>query len=223
MWPFTSREHRDRRGTPATSRVPRSCGACLLSARSEPRPCNRASDRCDPMSQIEARPGSPFPQGADWDGDGTNFSLFSENAKRVELCLFDDEGVEQRVAVTDCTANQWHVYLPGVGPGQRYGYRRACRLNGPPTPPPRGWGKPPAITHRSPNPCANSSKPASTPSDPAPRGAGTLRCQAISLLRKGPHPLQELGSARGSAPRVLFAAGHTARLAGRCLCRWPSC
>ena len=75
------------------------------------------------MSQIEARPGSPFPQGADWDGDGTNFSLFSENAERVELCLFDDEGVEQRVAVTDCTANQWHIYLPGVGPGQRYGYR----------------------------------------------------------------------------------------------------
>jgi len=68
-------------------------------------------------------PGEPFPLGQSWDGHGTNFSLFSENAERVELCLFDDEGNEERVAVEERTAFNWHCYLPGVGPGQRYGYR----------------------------------------------------------------------------------------------------
>ena len=68
-------------------------------------------------------PGRPFPLGPLWDGNGTNFSLFSENAERVELCLFDDEDVEERIEVGERTAFNWHVYLPGVGPGQRYGYR----------------------------------------------------------------------------------------------------
>jgi len=74
-----------------------------------------------PVSNI--RPGRPFPQGATWDGQGTNFSLWSEHAERVELCLFDDQGQEQRIDIRDRTAFQWHVYLPEVGPGQRYGYR----------------------------------------------------------------------------------------------------
>jgi glycogen operon protein len=69
------------------------------------------------------RPGRPFPQGTTWDGRGTNFSLFSENADRVELCLFDDDGAEHRINIYDRTNHQWHVYVPGVGPGQRYGYR----------------------------------------------------------------------------------------------------
>jgi len=68
-------------------------------------------------------PGSPFPLGPNWDGNGTNFSLFSENAESVELCLFDADGREERIAVRDCTAFNWHCYLPEVGPGQRYGYR----------------------------------------------------------------------------------------------------
>ena len=72
---------------------------------------------------MEVWPGKPFPLGASWDGEGTNFSLFSENAEGVELCLFDDADREQRVAVVDRTAFQWHCYLPGVGPGTRYGYR----------------------------------------------------------------------------------------------------
>src|SRR5579875_2909588 len=67
-------------------------------------------------------PGRPFPLGATWDGSGTNFSLFSEHAERVELCLFDDGGAETRVPVADRTLWHWHCYLPGVGPGQRYGY-----------------------------------------------------------------------------------------------------
>ena len=68
-------------------------------------------------------PGHPFPQGATWDGRGTNFSLWSEKAEAVELCLFDDDGSERRIEVLDQTAFQWHVYLPGIGPGQRYAYR----------------------------------------------------------------------------------------------------
>jgi glycogen operon protein len=67
-------------------------------------------------------PGRPFPLGPDWDGEGTNFSIFSENADRVELCLFGEHG-EERIEVSERTAFNWHCYLPGVGPGTRYGYR----------------------------------------------------------------------------------------------------
>src|SRR3954468_5095039 len=67
-------------------------------------------------------PGRPFPLGATWDGQGTNFALFSENAHSVRLCLFDED-VEEQVEVTERTAHIWHCYLPGVGAGQRYGYR----------------------------------------------------------------------------------------------------
>ena len=68
-------------------------------------------------------PGQPYPLGATYDGAGTNFSLFSEAAKRVELCLFDESGAETRVALPEVTALCWHGYLPNVVPGQRYGYR----------------------------------------------------------------------------------------------------
>src|SRR5438874_2463120 len=68
-------------------------------------------------------PGRPFPLGAIWDGSGTNFSIFSEHAEGVELCLFDDTGNEQRVEVTQRRALNWHCYLPDISPGQRYGYR----------------------------------------------------------------------------------------------------
>jgi isoamylase len=71
----------------------------------------------------ETWPGRPFPLGATWDGGGTNFSLFSEHAERVQLCLFDDDGRETRVDITQRRALNWHAYLPGVGPGQRYGFR----------------------------------------------------------------------------------------------------
>ena len=66
----------------------------------------------------DLRPGRPFPQGSTWDGQGTNFSLFSEHAERVELCLFDEQGQERRVDVRDRTAFQWHVYVSEAGPGQ---------------------------------------------------------------------------------------------------------
>ena len=72
---------------------------------------------------MRAWPGEPSPLGARYDGAGTNFSLFSEVAEKVELCLFDDQGREERVALNEVTAFSWHGYLPGVGPGQRYGFR----------------------------------------------------------------------------------------------------
>ena len=69
-------------------------------------------------------PGQPYPLGATYDGVGTNFALFSEVAERVELCLFDDAGGgEKRLEVTEADGYVWHCFLPGVGPGQRYGYR----------------------------------------------------------------------------------------------------
>ena len=68
-------------------------------------------------------PGIPYPLGATWDGEGTNFAVFSENATGVELCLFDDAGNESRLELTEIDSFVWHCYLPGIGPGQRYGYR----------------------------------------------------------------------------------------------------
>ena len=68
-------------------------------------------------------PGRPYPLGATWDGGGTNFSLFSQHAAGVELCLFDDDEQETRIELTQRRALNWHCYLPEVGPGQRYGYR----------------------------------------------------------------------------------------------------
>ena len=71
-------------------------------------------------------PGKPFPLGAHWDGLGVNFSLFSENATKVELCLFDgrpDYRETDRIELPECTNRTWHGYLPDVKPGQYYGYR----------------------------------------------------------------------------------------------------
>src|SRR6478752_7393033 len=68
-------------------------------------------------------PGQPFPLGATYDGNGANFSLFSEIAEQVELCLFDDDGHEERLVLPETTAFIHHGYVPGVQPGQRYGFR----------------------------------------------------------------------------------------------------
>ncbi|MFP4576225.1 MAG: glycogen debranching protein GlgX [Coleofasciculus sp.] len=68
-------------------------------------------------------PGKSYPLGATWDGKGTNFALFSENAEAVELCLFDDQDEETRFELTEVSNFVWHGYLPGISPGQRYGFR----------------------------------------------------------------------------------------------------
>ncbi|MDP9443209.1 MAG: glycogen debranching protein GlgX [Actinomycetota bacterium] len=72
---------------------------------------------------MEVWPGSAYPLGATYDGAGTNFALFSEVADGVELCLFDDDGTETRIEMTERNALVWHAFLPRVAPGQRYGYR----------------------------------------------------------------------------------------------------
>jgi glycogen operon protein len=71
-------------------------------------------------------PGRPYPLGATWDGEGINFALFSENATAVELCLFDGPHVTResyRIRLEERTDQVWHVYVPGLWPGQHYGYR----------------------------------------------------------------------------------------------------
>ncbi len=82
----------------------------------------------DPTKDLteDYRAGSPFPQGATWDGNGVNFAVFSEGAEAVELCLFDkseDKTESKRIKMRERTNGIWHIYLPGVGPGQLYGYR----------------------------------------------------------------------------------------------------
>jgi isoamylase len=71
----------------------------------------------------EVLPGSPAPLGAHWDGTGTNFAIWSADATAVDLCLFDDAGLEERVRLEETTHQVWHGRLGGIGPGQRYGYR----------------------------------------------------------------------------------------------------
>jgi isoamylase len=68
-------------------------------------------------------PGNPYPLGATFDGAGTNFSLFSEVATRVELCLFDESGAQTCVDLPEMTGFIWHGYIPNINPGQRYGFR----------------------------------------------------------------------------------------------------
>jgi isoamylase len=68
-------------------------------------------------------PGQPYPLGATFDGVGTNFSLFSEVAERVELSLFDENDKETRIDLPEMTALCWHGYVPDIHPGQRYGFR----------------------------------------------------------------------------------------------------
>ncbi len=74
----------------------------------------------------EYRTGSPFPQGATWDGHGVNFSLFAQNAHAVELCLFDkseDTAESLRIRLAEKTSGVFHIYVPNVEVGQLYGYR----------------------------------------------------------------------------------------------------
>ncbi|MGQ0844243.1 MAG: glycogen debranching protein GlgX [Sporichthyaceae bacterium] len=68
-------------------------------------------------------PGTAYPLGATYDGAGTNFALFSEVAERVELCLVDERGRESRIVLPEVDGFVHHGYLPGIEPGQKYGYR----------------------------------------------------------------------------------------------------
>jgi isoamylase len=75
---------------------------------------------------ITVYPGSPYPLGATWDGEGVNFALYADNATGVELCLFnspEDDTESVKIKLTERTHQVWHVYLPEIQPGQLYGYR----------------------------------------------------------------------------------------------------
>ncbi len=74
---------------------------------------------------LRVMPGRAYPLGANWDGAGTNFALFSAHATKVELCLFDERGRREthRIPLPEMTHEIWHGYLPDVRPGQLYGYR----------------------------------------------------------------------------------------------------
>lgn len=82
----------------------------------------------------ELQTGKPTPLGASFDGQGVNFALFSADAERVELCIFDDRQQEQRIELTARSGDIWHGYLPDAQPGLRYGFgsmdrssrRRGC-------------------------------------------------------------------------------------------------
>ena len=81
-----------------------------------------------PPTDCRLLPGKPYPLGASWDGEGTNFALFSRHARQVDLCLFDsasDTVERERISLPGVTDFVWHGYLPGAGPGQLYGYRVA--------------------------------------------------------------------------------------------------
>lgn len=72
---------------------------------------------------MQIRPGSMYPLGASYDGAGVNFALYSQVAQKVELCLFDEHDAETRIEMTEQNSYVWHDYIPGLQPGQRYGYR----------------------------------------------------------------------------------------------------
>jgi isoamylase len=83
---------------------------------------------------IRARQGVPAPLGASWDGKGTSFAIFSQHGTRVELCLFahpNDAVESQRIAMSERGDHVWNTYVPGIGPGQAYGFR----VHGPHAPP----------------------------------------------------------------------------------------
>ena len=76
-------------------------------------------------SELRLQAGRPWPMGAHWDGQGVNFAVYSGNATRIELCLFDAEGAEEwaRIELPACSDGVWHGYLPGGTPGIVYGLR----------------------------------------------------------------------------------------------------
>ncbi|MGX1737943.1 glycogen debranching protein GlgX [Corynebacterium flavescens] len=83
---------------------------------------SRAADS-SPHQRRQVWPGEAYPLGSSFDGSGTNFALFSEVAEKVELCLINHNGEEERIELTEVHAHVWHCYLPNVTSGQRYGFR----------------------------------------------------------------------------------------------------
>ncbi len=81
------------------------------------------------MSDFIIEEGLPYPLGAQWSGKGTNFAIFSANASKVEVCLFDGDREVDRFELPEYTDQVFHGFISGVGPGTRYGYRVYAPIN----------------------------------------------------------------------------------------------
>ncbi|WP_156687077.1 glycogen debranching protein GlgX [Mycobacterium sp. Marseille-P9652] len=136
-------------------------------------------------------PGTPYPLGASYDGAGTNFSLFSEIAERVELCLIDRHGEEARIRLEEVDGYVWHAYLPNVVPGQRYGFR----VYGP-------WD--PAAGHR-----CDPSKLLLDPYGKAFHGDFQFGQALYSYDLKAVNPDDPNGGADPGTPPMVDSLGHT--------------
>jgi Type II secretory pathway, pullulanase PulA and related glycosidases len=93
--------------------------------RASARPPGTAMPQPHPPYATRIAEGTPFPLGATWNGSGVNFALFSANATKVELCLFDETGQTEleRIELPEFTDEVWHVFVPSLKPGAIYGYR----------------------------------------------------------------------------------------------------
>jgi len=93
--------------------------------RSKPSSPSEAVNQAPAIQRELVREGLPFPRGATWDGKGTNFAVFSANATRVEVCIFDEKGNKElkRISLPEYTNEIWHGYVPDIHPGTPYGYR----------------------------------------------------------------------------------------------------
>ncbi|MFE2642503.1 glycogen debranching protein GlgX [Streptomyces nigra] len=131
--------------------------------------------RKDLSTGVSAWSGHPYPLGASHDGQGTNFALFSEVAERVELVLVDDQDRHTAVPLTEVDGFVWHGYVPGVGPGQRYGYR----VHGP-------WD--PGLGHR-----CNASKLLLDPYSRAVDGQVDNHASLFERTAGGPSPADSAG------------------------------
>ncbi len=97
--------------------------SALEEAESQPSAITTVTENRQFSSFPQSWLGKPYPLGASYDGQGVNFALFSEKAQAVELCLFDAQGSETRIRISEQTDYVWHIYLPDCQPGQLYGYR----------------------------------------------------------------------------------------------------
>ncbi len=115
------------RPAPVIADAPPAPGADLLTPSGAPlqAPAVHTDGRAAKKIISAVWPGNPYPRGATWDGEGVNFSLFSANAEKVELCMFDPTGRRelQRIELNERTDESWHAYLPEARPGLLYGYR----------------------------------------------------------------------------------------------------
>jgi isoamylase len=183
---------------------------------------------------VEIWPGTAYPLGATYDGSGVNFAVFSEVAHAVELCLLDDtdgELTEQRIAMPEVDGHVWHCYLPGLQPGQRYGFR----VHGP-FDPVNGHRCDPskllldpyakAIEGQVTNDQALFSYSFADPTEPNTDDSSARRCTRSSstLLRLGPRPpaaarVPRLGDLRGARQGTDDDAPGDARGDPRDVCR----